>query len=284
MKELDPKLRHRLAAFADGELSAAERDEVARLVASSPAARTEVERTRALRALVHRSLQAEALPEGLRGAVISAVSGSRRAPWLMRSMATAATVLAAIFVVRAGVIAWTSDAEAAVLVVSVAHFATVHQECAIHKAGHDLVEPKAVDRQQLAARVRAVSGFGAHVPDLSAHGYQLVGVCRCFPPPAAPDLRVVHASYRSAGNGAWLSVFSMDRQVRFTADRTEGVACLQYERAASGEFQVIRVATDAVCLAFCSDLSADALEGLVQNVRPTLATSATSDGFTLIRR
>lgn len=216
-----------LATHADGELGGALRSEVEQHLSACGPCRDAVHDWRRLRAAANRVLCEAACPAALRAAVTARCSGAPRAAvraaprtlvWALGGLAAGLVLLAFYniapdFFDRARAPGVNSTARAgSALGLDPAQFASIYQQCALEQR-HDGLrvrgEPPATAREAVGSQAR----FAVFLPDLSAHGFALDGVCTCL---KLKHARAVHAFYRSNTLPAeTVSIFSINHDVDF---------------------------------------------------------------------
>lgn len=272
-----------LATHADGELRGSLRGEVEQHVAACEPCRTAVRSWQRLRAAANRVLCESACPAGLRAQIAArcgrpARLGPRPAPrtlvWALGGLAAGLVLLAFYniapdFFDRARAPGVSSTARAgSALGLDPAQFAGIYQHCALEQR-HDGLR---VRGEPLAEARRAVAGqarFAVFLPDLSAQGFALDGVCTCL---KLKNARTVHAFYRSGTlPPETISVFSINHDVDFgrchkSGCRTRSKPRRNYEVVTSESVTVLGWNECGCGYVVCGEMDAQRLTELVDHV------------------
>ncbi len=268
-----------LPQYEAGELNPPQREALEAALANSPELRAELDAWRALRAATNRMLRTETLPAGLRARVVASLTpAAAPSPRTLRLWPVLAPLSAAAAIALAVWMGWPATTDAPdptpivqappatndqpaesnpqPQIVSVAHvsatpFATIYSHCA-EKSRHRMNNVPTGSCKAAVDAIAQHANFGgaALIPDFSASGFELDGVCTCCPF-QVDGLHVVHAYYRAADDRV-VSVFSLDKRVTLDAAQTM--------RGAKRQYQVARVeqagaAVDGVCVVAWQDES-----------------------------
>lgn len=192
-----------LAAYADGELSGAALRRIDAAIAADPTVREAVSQHQALRSLVRGAIDSQPVPAELRQRLrvrLAAQPSGLGSLWsILRSpragLALAASIVLVLFFRGAETPAPRGEARASVTPFAPSDFTAVHRKCAANAPHDDL---KLAKHTPHAAITHLSQVFDSRValPDLRGVGFDLAGVCRCFP---RDDIRVIHACYRGDG-------------------------------------------------------------------------------------
>jgi len=248
------ELNKYLAIYADGEVDPAFRRAVEEHLAAHPEDWEIVERWRALRRTVRRTIDSTPVPTGLgerlRAAIAAeaatdgaaAVSSTRtaasrrphRRAWWMGLSGLAAAVMVAAFTL------WPSDA--AGNTVEVRQFADVYLTCAM--LGCDKYELCNAPGCDCGSRLRKECGFDCRMADMSPCGrYKVGGGCPCA---SSAKVRIAHVFFRpEEPNAPVMSLFATERPVRVVqngrasgkCNTTRAYQTAQYQRVAAVAWQ-----------------------------------------------
>ncbi len=166
-----------------------------------------------------------------------------------------------------GAVLWPRGAVATT--VEARDFARIHRNCALgHR--HDALGLRNSPVSVAVAKISQEVRFIPCLPDLTASGYQLDGVCLCAP---RPNVTAVHAFYRlTRGRGEAVSVFSSAGKISLCACGSPCGDC----RAAgqrhyhSGQDDGVNLITwdeGPRSFVLCGNLRADALVRLAEGVQ-----------------
>lgn len=245
-----------LELFADGELPSDVLSAVAEHVAVCGECARIVERWRALRAAVGRSMAADSPPAELRSLIERRLRPSHSpARRLIFRWGLSALSAAAVLVV----LGWFWAGSTPVTFAST-DFVAVHKKCAQLGHPHDAYGVGGLARTDAITRARKRAGFAAGLPDLTAEGYQLVGVCACNPQKG--KARLLHAAYASVSGSSSLSLFSVDCPVELRACAGSSKCCgarRQFEQAAADDFTVVCWTEKSGGFALVGSISGDEL-------------------------
>jgi anti-sigma factor RsiW len=198
---IQPEIIRELAAYADGEVDDILRPELERAVAGDPECQAAVARWKALRQCAQRALASEPVPGDLQERIRHALAHQRRVRlfrwWGFSGLVLASAALVLLIFVRPAPRSAASSPEpgrGAVLVYP-ADFARIYERCG-HSRHHTLMAVAGRSLPEVAQEAQSWDNvdFPVYLPNWRAAGFQLAGVCRCFPPERA-GVRVVHASY-----------------------------------------------------------------------------------------
>lgn len=279
-----------LPTYADGELDPAQAALVEEELRRDPALRDELVRWKKLRECCRRVACCGDVPGELESRLRSQLSINGRALRWRRYLSTAglaaaAVILAAVAIPRVsnpggGSAGGASTASAIPVSLSSAEpFVKIYRGCA--KNHHDAMHLKSpcpvsatqVVRQALVEQNRSCKAF---VPDLRSAGWQLDGICMCFPRIDCPKgINVVHAFYRRVSDsadepGEILSVFSCNRCVKVGGCGGAGSVCESKRSYEHGEFDgvsLVKWDESGTSFALCSELPVSALEGIAESVK-----------------
>lgn len=237
-----------LAAYADGELSGAALRRVDAAIAADPSVREAVSHHQALRSLVRGAIDSQPVPADLRqrlrvrlAAQPSGLAGLwsvLRAP--RAGLALAASIVLVLFFRGGGMSAPRGEARAGVTPFAPADFSAVHRKCAA-SAPHDDLKLATHSPHSAIARLSQLYDSRVALPDLRGVGFDLAGVCRCFP---RDDIRVIHACYRGEGAPPVIvSFFWLEKPILLESGSPCGTggggrACRRYE---SGQVDDVRI-------------------------------------------
>lgn len=225
-------LHQHLAAYADEQLDPNLRGQIETHLADHPADRSEVDRLRALRRSVHRTLNADPVSDTLADRIRAGLHARPRAKMVrlyrigLPGLAVAAAAVLAFSLWPRGAVATPVEA---------AGFVNIYRLCAVSHR-HDEYGVRGAKFPGCLTRLQERSGFNCCMPDLSTFGpYEIDGACHCAP---VDDIRVVHAFFRRAdAPNAVVSIFAVDRRIELM---NHGTACAAL-RSAKRSF---RTATD----------------------------------------
>ena len=264
----DQKFRDDLPLYADGELDAGRMSEIEAALEQSPELRAELERWRGLRHCAKRAVMAEPVPAGLRNTVVASLRAEEvpaRSSRVYRLFGGFTAVAAAIALVA---FLWQPEtSSAAPQVVEAKRFTQVYEKCAV-RHHHCTVDIDASDIPGVHAKLVGLQQSPVLLPDLSADGFELNGVCRCF---GVRDVHVIHAHYERKGDDpAIVSFFSIDRPLRLKV--CEKATCCQrardgYETAENEGVFVCKWEEAGNCYAVCGEMDPQQLQELADVVR-----------------
>lgn len=267
------EVREKLPIYADGELPPEEHAELERLVAASADLRAEVQRWVALRRCAQRVVLRGETPSGLRSRITAQVAAARRQriPFRVAAglLAAAAGIAAAVFVYQR---INQPDAPArntarAGFDVYASQFAMIYRKCALERHD-DRFHKHGADPNAARVELAAAEGFELLMPDLKAAGYQLAGVCPCFP---EKGVRAIHAFYRKQDGDRVVSFFSIDRCVSLKQCRP-GQCCKKnpnkrvYDMAIDNEVTLVKWDERGRSYAVVGRMSGDELIELATSV------------------
>jgi len=267
--------RKLLPLLADGELPEADRRALQALLERSPELAEELRRWEALRRCAHRALAAEPAPPALTPRIRAALSRetARRRLQVGGGLLAVAAAALLFFWLRGAQRPAPSDLvrPPQVTLVRADAFAQFHRRCAVtnHHRQYEY-DPPSCSESAFAA-VAPQTCFRFLIPDLTADGFELDGVCRCFD--RAVDLHVIHAHYVGEHDGqpVVLSVFSVDRLISLGgaahASRIDG---RDYELESADGVNVLKWDEQQSSFAMCSAADADALERLAADVQAAI--------------
>lgn len=269
-----------LGAFADGELEPSQRASVEQHLLAHPEAAIDVEQRRGLRVSIHKVYQSTSVPEQFRrhmGAMlhrerlVTRTRGLRLV--IAGSFAAAALIMLAVTVGGPSFLENTLIAPppASAFPVSVVALLDGHAQCHGQTTHDELrLAGKSLDAANRA--IRALKLFPREelvLPDLSASGYELAGVCRCD---VAPDAEDLHVSYRHRDSGARVSLVVSSRPLTLRS----GSAALaeserggrRYERADLRDRMALAKWDERYCsVVLCSQMPANDLLKLADAIR-----------------
>jgi anti-sigma factor (TIGR02949 family) len=256
-----------LPVYADGELADDLRPAAEQHLAECEKCRVQVQRWQALRRGVQRAVASEALPPGLEQRLRQRLRAETRTAdhrviklW-GSALAAAATIalLAWLYLPGTGEPGATA---AAATPVDAGDFAAIHLKCAVANR-HDPQHRRGTQPHTTALLLAEQVGYEPLVADLSASGFILDGVCRCFP---RDDVKVVHAYYRSAGPQVRVvSLFTTNRGVELKACShcrgtcVHGHAPRSYEVATAGRVSVLKWDEPGHSCALCGQMGHEEL-------------------------
>lgn len=272
--------RHELLArYADGELEAPERNALESELAGSAEERAVVERWQALRRCAKRAVAGDALPAGLAGRVREAVTADRafsnsRVYRLVSVFAAAAAVLLlAVFYSSRGSIG--PGTAVAGMTIDAERFAQIYSHCA--KEHHESVALNKycpVAAQELMDET--CRDYRVLVPNLTQQGWDLYGICKCFPKNG--PVAGMHVYYRSRDpQPRYLSFFSANRCIDI-AGCGKQVCCetqRTYQSAAAAGVNVVKWSEQGGCFVLAGEIKVDELEKLAAGVNVGPRTCAT---------
>lgn len=260
------ELQDLIARHADGALDAADALLAESAIAAAPELREQVERWRVVRRAAQRDYLAIRPPEQLRAAIRSrlrAVEGRKRVLRFAGALSGVAAVIALWLALRTpqAIPARTVAPE----VVAESYLACA--KSARH-VGYTLTRPNCTltAKHTLATHVN----YKFVIPDLTASGFDLDGVCHCLP--SLPELDAVHAHYRSLAGGkekpeSFVSVFSFRERIRLGGAQVDHSVVRDYERAVAGNVSVVKWDEGAGSFALCGEASPEHLETIADEVR-----------------
>ncbi len=221
---MNPQLREWLPTYADGELPPAQAAQVEAALRDSAELRGELARWRALRCCVNRAVCCECAPVAVSQRIRLGLAADSRRRRVVRlfgiGVAAAAALAAAVLVYQrvsappASTTPIVADSGAGALAASgpvdVSQFAMIYRLCAIENH-HDRFQKHGGDPNAVRRELASSAKFPLLVPDLRSAGFELDGVCPCFPD---KSVDAVHAFYRKEGTPPQIvSVFSLNRCV-----------------------------------------------------------------------
>lgn len=221
---MNPQLREWLPTYADGELPPDRAAQLEAALRDSAELRAELERWRALRCCVNRVVCCECAPAEVSRRIRHGLAAGARRRRVLRlvsvGVATAAALVAAILVYprvfpppasnSPALVDSVADAPAASGLLDVSQFAMIYRRCAIENH-HDRFQKHGGDPNAVRRELASTAKFPLLVPDLRSAGFELDGVCPCFPD---KSVNAVHAFYRKEGTPPQIiSVFSLNRCV-----------------------------------------------------------------------
>lgn len=263
-----------LPVHADGELPEGLRPALEAHLAECENCAAAVGRWQALRQCARRTLEAASLPAGLeqrvRGGLAPAPVSRRYRIIRIAAVFTAAAAIIAVSVIvqSRGRSGSAPPSVVQLTPVSAEQFAMIHDVCTIgrehahdafHKAG------KSIDR--VSDALAGEHDFKVLVPNLKDYGYELAGVCGCFP---LKGIEVVHAAYRKdQPTLAGISVFSLDQDVKLTecGTQSDGVTGRKYDVACIADgVTVLKWTEQSGNFAFCSKMAPEQLRKIADSV------------------
>lgn len=273
-------LRELLPLYADGELDAARRARLEAALADSPDLRAELLRWRALRECARRSLAQVAVPDQLESLLREHLAASKpvfRTQKLLRVGGlvgiAAAVWLALLWLPGLLPLSGASRARAIDLTaaerVSPDAFADAYRKCSI-RGHHTVGVTVSLPECDVQAKLQEARAFSVAVPDLTAYGFRLEGVCECLDAQRLPKIRTVHAHYRTgAERPELLSIFSLSTHVVLTAgepasDPARAQQSMQVGR--SGDVSVVVWDDRHNSFVACSRMDAAQLEAIVAHL------------------
>ncbi len=272
------EIRAQLATYADGECDAELRAVIEAHLAANPDDALIVERWRALRRCVQRSLSQTPVPADLAARVQSRLAaetalvlpahGIRRVLTSPRIYRAGAPGLAAAAVVILAFTLWPRGASATQ--VDASAFASVFRHCGL--GAHDALGLCAM-KGNCRACVRSKCGIDCALPEFDAtapDGFELAGGCACTP---SKQVHVVHAFYREKDSPQRVvSFFATDRPIRLC---NAGAACTEcphkqrcYRAAANENVAVVSWNEDGRTYVLCGQVGRDELLKLADEIRP----------------
>lgn len=263
-------LHERLARYADNELDASDRAALKSEIARSPELAAEVARWKALRCCAGRVMKDCCVPAAfeskLRDRVGHAGSFSGSRVYRIVSILAAAAAIVLFFVFRSDGTKPVPPGVVQAGALSPASFADVYESCA--KKHHEGVKLDSGCPLAAQALVNRMCGdYQVAVPDLSAVGYSLAGMCRCLD---ENGVRAWHVYYQSKSDpSVLLSLFSINRCTPL-AECSKTHCCVtqrDYELSAVKGVTVLRWDEPAGHFAMVGELKPEALEELAAGVK-----------------
>jgi anti-sigma factor RsiW len=198
---IQPEIIRELAAYADGEVDDVLRPQLEQAVAGDPECQAAVARWKALRQCARRALASEPVPGDLQERIRRALAHQRRVKafrwWGFSGLALASAALIFVVAVRPAARSTVAPPQGrgAVVLVYPADFARIYEHCG-YTRHHTLTEVRERSLADVARQVHAWENidFPVYLPNMAGAGFQLAGVCRCFPRERT-GVRVVHANY-----------------------------------------------------------------------------------------
>lgn len=258
-----------IARLADGELAPEAAAAVEAEMASEPALCEQFERWRAVRTVAHRVYAESQTPMALSVTIRDRIRGSAargRTIRLFSAVAGVAAVVALFLLLRPSFVAPPTRTISATI------FAESYLDCAKGKRhiGYPLERPNCPVTATHVMTSKVTYKFV--IPDLLDAGYDLDGVCTCLH--NAPELRAVHAHYRSLAGGkespqSFISLFSVDQRVHIDGAAIDHGATHDYERASAVGVNVVKWDEGATSFALCGEAPSQDLEFLADGIRLT---------------
>lgn len=270
-------LRELLPLYADGELDAARRTQLESALANSPELRSELVLWQALRQSARRSLELTPVPGDLesmlREHLVSAkpVFRMQRVVRVGALLGMAAAVWAALlWLPRVLPLSGASrDARIDITTaerVSPELFADAFRHCG--PTGHHTVGVTvSLPACDVQAKLEETRAYSIAVPDLTAYGFRLQGICECMDPLRHPTLRVVHAHYRTGDeHPALLSLFSVSTHILLADCDSPAGARANLQATGCRDVSVVKWDDRHNSFVACSNLALPQLEQIVNTL------------------
>ncbi len=289
-----PEVFQHLAAYADGELDAAARARIEQALAADRTCQDAVVRWQALRHCARRALTSEPVPGDLYERIHRSLVFQRRVRtfrlWGFPGLALAA---AALVVLAISLRNPSPAADSGGLLVHANEFARVYERCG-YTRHHTLTDVVGRSLAEVGNEVKKWDkvDFTVYLPDLAGNGYQLAGVCPCFPRDRE-IIRVVHANYvqgafqadRASAPETVVSFFSLSRPVELSGQQPLDMAArpgLHPQRKYmvardANNVTVVKWNEGSASVAACSCIPQDQLVSLVDSM--DLAAAAEQPGM-----
>lgn len=274
--------RPHLEAFADEELPAPVSGELELHLAECADCRGQVSLWRSVRRAARRSVDLTTVPSGVRGRIASHLARRARRDRLIllagnSSVAAAALLLLAVVSWRYLDLAWGGPAYSPPpppLAVGPERLVEVFSACAAPQIHDTLVASRS--RREVLAGLSRSAGFDVLLPDLSAHGLQLVGGCTCS---RIAGVQAVNAFY--ARGDVVIAVMSLDGRISIGNEDVpdcETRGRRRYERATADGVNLVKWNHGAGSYVACARIPLEELVKLTNSTAFDFMPGACSSG------